>query len=179
MDEIQNRHGQSPTLGEGVFPTVLLGNYRLVALDPNFIHSRTHRTKMSVQFINCFITKGKTSTKHTVQMRDLAEWQLIWNLFPLNSYCHSLTPLALRLAPVTADSHRSPLLFYRQSSAVFNYLKGTSQLYWWNNSLHNFGSRIERLFQWLSHDNYKERKKVPSYGCQRWSHQSPGRQIWY
>ena len=86
------------------------------------------------------------------------------NLFPLNSYCHGLMPLTLRLAPVTADSHwsltpltlrlapvtadshwaltsltlrlapvtagshRSALLFYHHSSAIFNYLKGTSQL---------------------------------------------------
>ena len=61
----------------GVFPKVLLGNYRLLVLDPNFIYSQTHRTKMPVQFIKCFITKDKTSTEHTVQMRDLAEWQLI------------------------------------------------------------------------------------------------------
>ena len=60
-------------------------------------------------------------------MRDLAEWQLIWNQFPLNSYCHGLMPFALRLAPVTADSYRSPLLFYCHLSAVFNYMKGTSQ----------------------------------------------------
>ena len=60
---------------------------------------------------------------------NLDEWQLIWNLFPLNSYCHGLMLLTLRLAPVTVDSHRSQLLFYHHSSAVFDYLKGTSQNY--------------------------------------------------
>ena len=49
----------------GVLPTVLLQNYRLLVLDPNFIDSRTHRTKIAstdCQFIKFFITKVETST---------------------------------------------------------------------------------------------------------------------
>ena len=44
-------------------PTDLLGNYRSFVLDPNFIYSRRHRTKMPVQFTTHFITKHKTPTE--------------------------------------------------------------------------------------------------------------------
>ena len=60
-----------------VFPTVLLGNYRLLVLDPNFIYSRSHRTKIPVTVYKIFIIQKVNVNKHTVQMRDLTEWQLI------------------------------------------------------------------------------------------------------
>ena len=45
-----------------------------------FLTSFTHgRTELRCQYSSCkcFITKDKMSTEHTVQMRDLTEWQLI------------------------------------------------------------------------------------------------------
>ena len=57
-------------------------------------------------------------------MRDLAEKQLIRNLFPLNSYCHGLMPLIPILALVTTDLCWCSFLFYHHSSPIFTTCKG-------------------------------------------------------
>ena len=56
--------------------------------------------------------------------RILLECILVQNLLPLNSCCHGLTLLSHRLAPVPADSHRSPHVFPRHSSASYSTRKG-------------------------------------------------------
>ena len=85
----------------------------------------SQRTKMPIAVLQKHLLHKVNNTQY--RWENLDEWQLIWNLFPLNSYCHSLMPLILWLTPLTADSLRSQLLFYHHSSAVFDYLKGTSQ----------------------------------------------------
>ena len=55
----------------------------------------------------------------------LKKWQLFKKSFSLNTCCHGMVPLTLRLAPVPAGSHQSPNIFFRRSSATHS--KGTSQ----------------------------------------------------
>ena len=57
-------------------------------------------------------------------VRILLECILVQNLFPLNSCCHGPTLLSHRLAPVPADSDRSPNVIHRLLSASYNILKG-------------------------------------------------------
>ena len=100
-------------LGNNVTPfeaVCLEGIYQIQWADTPHTHTHTHthndllsyqvstENSNSSYHIKAFIYK----TQHNMTSKFLKKWQLFKKSFSLNTCCHGLTPLTLRLAPVPA-----------------------------------------------------------------------------